>query len=561
MLSRFGIHRFCSRRLRRSARVMWLVALGAVRAVGAQVTGDAPLGRPDAIVDLRTTEGAALVGAQWRYHDAAVVPVAHRAVGADLKPSGAPNSTFDVTPLAGAADYDDTAWATIPATSLEARRGNGRLSFGWYRVQVTLPERLGSVPLMGATVVLEVVVDDYSEIWVDGKLATTLGASGGGVVRGWNAPNRVVLTNDARPGQRIQVAIFGANAPLSEPPGNYVWIRSATVDVHLPTSVAARTPAVGAIERLGPGIDAIVPRDARIEQLASGFLFTEGPVWHPDGFLLFSDPNANTIYRWTPDGAVSVYRAKSGYAGVDVGRYRQPGSNGLTLDTEGRLSINEHGRRRVVRLEKNGTVTVLADRHEGRRLNSPNDLVYSSTGALYFTDPPFGLPQVFDDPAKETPFSGVYRLSNGRLALVARDLTGPNGLAFSPDERWLYVSNWDVQRKVIMRYPVLANGSLGAGTVFVDATTSHPGEQAWDGLKVDRAGNLYAAGPGGIWVIAPDGTRLGTIAPPETPANLAWGDQDGRTLYMTARTGLYRIRLNIPGVRPANIAATTRSTP
>jgi gluconolactonase len=311
--------------------------------------------------------------------------------------------------------------------------------------------------------------------------------------------------------------------------------------------------------RLDPAIDRIVSRGASIEKLASGFQFTEGPVWHPDGFLLFSDPNANTIYRWTTDGQVTVFRTKSGYAGIDVGEYRQPGSNGLTLDAEGRLVIDEHGRRRVVRLEPNGLITVVADRYEGKRLNSPNDLVYKSDGALYFTDPPFGLPRVFDDPRKELPFSGVYRLANGKMTLLTSELTGPNGLAFSPDERFLYVANWDVARKVVMRYPVMPDGSLGAGHVFIDATKSHPGEQAWDGVKVDRDGNVYAAGPGGVWVVSPEGKHLGTIEAPEAPANIAWGDEDGRTLYMTAITGLYRIRLEVPGIRPEPTARTARS--
>jgi len=558
-------HSFRMASARSTARRLATATVGAMLAFGgtaaAQVTQDVPLTLPQAIVDLRTVDGAQLVGARWRTRDAEIVHVAHRAVGPDLKPSGAPNQTFDVTPHVGTAAFDDAAWTEIAPTSLEERRGNGRLSFNWYRLDVTIPARVGTFDPTGSTVVFEVVVDDYSEVWVDGKLATTLGMSGGGLVRGWNAPNRVVLTRDARPGQRFQLAVFGANAPLSEPPGNYIWIRSATLDFHTAANVAESRSAVGEVQRLAPSVNAIVPAEARIEKLASGFQFTEGPVWHPDGYLLFSDPNANTIYRWTPDGAVSVYRAKSGYAGVDIGAYHQPGSNGLTLDAEGRLTIDERGRRRVVRLEKNGLITVLADRYDGKRFNSPNDLVYRSDGSLYITDPPFGLPEVFDDPAKETPYSGVYRLADGRLQLVARDISGPNGIAFSPDERWLYVSNWDVNRKVIMRYPVQPDGRLGSGTVFVDATTSHPGEQAWDGLKVDRDGNVYAAGPGGVWIVAPDGTHLGTIAPPETPANMAWGDADGRTLYMTARTGLYRIRLIIPGIRPWPMPVTSRSTP
>ncbi len=538
-----------------------LAALTALSTAGAQVTHDVPAGRPDAIIDLRTTEGTQLVRGTWRYRDAAIVPVAHRAVGPDLKPSGPANRTFDIEPHAAAADFNDAEWEMIDATSLEQRRANGRLSFNWYRIGLTIPDRVGNLDPTGSTIVFETVVDDYSEIWVDGKLAPVLGASGGGVVRGWNAPNRVVLTSNGKPGQRIQLAIFGANAPLSEPPGNYIWIRSATLDFYRDAQRAVPREVGGEIKRLDARVDGIVPRDAKIEKLASGFLFTEGPVWHPDGFLLLSDPNANTIYRWTPDGQVSVFRPKSGYAGVDIGEYKQPGSNGLTLDAEGRLSINEHGRRRVVRQERNGTITVLAERYDGKRLNSPNDLVYKSDGTLYFTDPPFGLPKVFDDKRKELPFSGVYRVVNGKAHLLTRDLTGPNGLTFSPDERFLYVSNWDEQRKVIMRYPVRPDGTLGTGTVFVDATRSDPGEQAWDGVKVDREGNVYAAGPGGIWIIAPDGTHLGTISAPETPANLAWGDEDARTLYMTARTGLYRIRLNIAGVRPWPMTRTARTTP
>ncbi len=538
-----------------------LAAIVAISGAGAQVTQDVPAGRPDAIVDLRTSEGAKLVHGAWRYRDAQIVAVAHRAVGSDLTPSGPPNRTFDIEPKAGAADFNDSSWEMIDATSLEQRRANGRLSFNWYRINVTVPHRVGDLDPTGSTIVFETVVDDYAEIWVNGKLTPALGATGGGVVRGWNAPNRLVLTKNAKPGESFQLAVFGANAPLSQPPGNYIWIRSATLDFYRDANRAIPRAVSGEVKRLDPRVDHIVPRDATIEKLASGFLFTEGPVWHPDGYLLFSDPNANTIYRWTPDGQVSVYRPKSGYAGVDIGEYKQPGSNGLTLDAEGRLSINEHGRRRVVRLERNGLITVLADNYEGERLNSPNDLVYKSDGTLYFTDPPFGLPKVFDDKRKELRYSGVYRVVNGHADLLIRDLTGPNGLAFSPDERFLYVSNWDEQRKVIMRYPVYTDGALGDGIVFVDATRSDPGEQAWDGVKVDREGNVYAAGPGGIWIVAPDGTHLGTISAPETPANLAWGDEDARTLYMTARTALYRIRLNVAGVRPWPMTRTARTNP
>ncbi|HVZ72749.1 MAG TPA: SMP-30/gluconolactonase/LRE family protein [Polyangia bacterium] len=516
-----------------------------------------PLGRPDAIVDLATPAGAALVGATWRYHDAELVTIDGRAPGPDLKPSGARLRTRDVAPHAEVAGFDDARWPAIDLAAspgalppLEGRRGTGRVSFAWYRVKVTVPPRFAELDATGATIALETVLDDYAEVWVDGQLPIALGQPGGNVVAGFGAPNRVILTRDARPGQTFEVAIFAMNGPVSASPKNFIWVKSATLDVY-------RRPAVGvpdegaSIERRSPALDALVPRGARVEKLADGFLFTEGPVWHPDGYLLFSDPNANVIYRWTPDGSLSVFRTKSGYRALDVGAYGQPGSNGLALDPQGRLTIDEHGNRRVTRVEKNGVLTVLADRYDERRLNSPNDLVYRSDGALYFTDPPFGLPQFFDDPRKELPYSGVYCVTNGQVKLVAKELSGPNGLAFSPDERYLYVDNWDLARKVILRYEVSPDGSLHDPFVFADLTAVR-GEQAFDGLKVDERGDVYAAGPGGLLVFSPRGEHLGTIRLSEQPANFAWGDADRRTLYVTARTGLYRVRLSVAGagVRP-----------
>ncbi|MGH2651447.1 MAG: SMP-30/gluconolactonase/LRE family protein, partial [Actinomycetota bacterium] len=405
----------------------------------------------------------------------------------------------------------------------------------------------------GSTVVFEIVVDDYAEVWVDGRLPIVLGQTGGPLVKGFNAPNRVVLGRGVRPGQQFQLAVFGMNGPVSNPPGNFIWVRSATLDFYKPGEAGRVRPVPTEIIRRDPALDDIVPASARMEKLADGFLFTEGPVWVPrtattDGYLLFSDPNANTIYRWSPDGQVSVFRTKSGYAGVDVSEYGQPGSNGLALDREGRLTINEHGNRRVTRLERTGALTVLADRYRGKRLNSPNDLVYRSDGGLYFTDPPFGLPKFFDDPRQELPLSGVFCLINGELKLVANDVSGPNGLAFSPDERYLYVGNWDPKRKVVMRYEVRPDGALATGDVFFDMTGA-PGEDAIDGVKVDQRGNVYVSGPGGLWILSPEGKHLGTLKGPEHPHNMAWGDDDGRTLYLTAQTGLYRIRLNIPGIR------------
>lgn len=471
--------------------------------------------------------------------------------GLDRKASGPPNKTYDITPHAGAANFDDSTWEAIAPETLDQRRCTGKLCFNWYRLNLTIPSRVGNFDPTGSDVVFEVVVDDYAEVWVNGQLPLVLGQTGGDLIKGFNAPNRVLVARNVKPGQQFQLAVFGANGPLSNPPGNFIWIRSATLDFYKPQQVGhLQSDAGGKIIRVDRDLDAIVPPSAKIEKLATGFQFTEGPVWvREGGYLLFSDPNANTIYRWSPDGQVSIFRTKSGYTGVDIGEYKQPGSNGLTLDSQGRLTINEHGNRRVTRLEKNGVLTVLADNYEGKRLNSPNDLVYRSDGALFFTDPPFGLPKVFDDSRKELPYSGVYCLNNGKLKLLTKELSGPNGIAFSPDEKYLYVGDWNEKHKVVMRYEVNPDCSLSNGTVFYDMTKA-PGEDAIDGIKVDRLGNLYVSGPGGLWILSPQGKHLGTIVGPEHPHNLAWGDADGKTLYLAAQTSIYRIRLNISGIRP-----------
>jgi len=519
----------------------------------AQVTGDPPFQRPDAIVDLRTRAGTELVQGVWRFHEAQVVPGTNRAPGPDLRPSGTPVKTLDLEPRAGVAAFDDSGWERIDPPALEARRGNGKVSFAWYRLTLTVPQRIGPVPVDGSTLVFEVVVDDYAEIWVDGKLPTVLGQSGGGVVRGFNAPSRVVLSRNAQPGQTFRVAVFAMNGPVSAVPTNFLWFRSATLDVYRSPAVSRLPAPAFSVDRKDPAPDVVVPLGARPEELATGFAFTEGPVWSPDGDLLFSDPNENTLYRWTRDGQVSVFRTKSGYAGVDISEFKQPGSNGLTFDPQGRLTVCQHGERRVIRIEPTGAITVLADRYQGKRLNSPNDLVYKKDGALYFTDPPFGLPKFFDDPRKELSFSGVYRVKDGQVTLVAKDLSGPNGVAFSPDEKFLYVTNWDERKKVVMRYPVKADGTLTAGSVFFDMTSA-PGEEALDGMKVDAEGHLFVSGPGGVWVISGEGKHLGTLKFPQLPANMAWGDADGRTLYLTARTSVYRLRLGVPGIRPVPLA-------
>ena len=530
----------------------------AVPAIRAEPRTEIPDGSPDATVDLATEEGVKLVRGQWRYRDVEIVETDFRGPGADSQPTGAQVKTYDFKPHAGGADFDDSAWESIGATTLERRRGNGRLSFNWYRIAITIPDRIGRFDPAGSTVVFETSIDDYAEIWVDGELTRSPGQRGGSVISGWNSVNRLIVGRNVKPGRKIQLAVFGINGPISNPPTNFIFMRSAKLSFFRtdPEPVAI-TPSEVNVEviRLDPAIDAIVPPNPKIFKLSDGFQFTEGPVWvREGGYLLFSDPNANTIYRYQPAsnnaaGELSVFRHASGYSGADIAEYGQPGSNGLTIDRQGRLTINEHGNHRVSRLQADGSLVVLADKYEGKRLNSPNDLVYRSDGTLFFTDPPFGLPKFFDDPRKELPFSGVFSIHKGNLQLASTDLKGPNGIALSPDEKFLYVGNWDEKKKVIMRYEVQADGALKHGSLFFDMTSA-PGEDALDGLKVDRQGNIYASGPGGLWIISPQGKHLGTIIPPKHPHNFAWGDEDGRTLYICARSGLYRMRLNIEGVRP-----------
>jgi gluconolactonase len=217
----------------------------------------------------------------------------------------------------------------------------------------------------------------------------------------------------------------------------------------------------------------------------------------------------------------------------------------MIADRDGAVLICQHGNRRIARMTQDRKLSTYLDRFEGKRLNSPNDLVYRSDGSLYFTDPPYGLIRQDEDPAKELPFNGVYRYANGKLQVLARDLTRPNGIAFSPDEKVLYVANSDEKRRIWMRYDVQPDGSVANGRVFYDATT-HPDKGLPDGMKVDSKGNVYATGPGGVWIFSPEGKHLGTIKPSEGPANCGWGD-DGRTLYITAETSLYRIKLSVEG--------------
>lgn len=313
---------------------------------------------------------------------------------------------------------------------------------------------------------------------------------------------------------------------------------------------------VGRVVRLDPRFDKLVPPNAQIELLAGGFIWSEGPIWVPEGavdggkggYLLFSDIPRNSIMKWREADGISLFMKPSGYTGVvDYGA--EPGSNGLTLDKQGRLIACEHGDRRVSRLEKNGGKKTLADSYQGKRLNSPNDAVVKSNGDVYFTDPPYGLPERQKDPRRELDFCGVYRLAkDGHLTLLTKEMTFPNGLAFSPDEKTLYVAQSDPDRAIWMAFPVESDGTLGKGRVFFDSTAAVKAGKLGlpDGMKVDQHGNLFATGPGGVLVFAADGTHLGTIDTMQKTANCNWGG-DGSVLYMCADDYLMRIRTSTKG--------------
>jgi gluconolactonase len=307
-------------------------------------------------------------------------------------------------------------------------------------------------------------------------------------------------------------------------------------------------PVPGKIVREDPRLDQLVPSNAVLEVLASGFQWAEGPVWIKEGsFLLFSDVPRNSIMKWKEDTGITLFMHPSGYTGVaDYGH--EPGSNGLTVDPRGRLVLCEHGDRRISRMEWDGGKQTIVDNYLGKRLNSPNDLIFKSTGDLYFTDPAYGLPKYFEDPRRELDFCGVYRVQpGGKISLLTREMTRPNGLAFSPDEKILYVAQSDAKQALWMAFPVLEDGLLGKGRIFNDVTSlvdKLPGLP--DGMKVDCHGNLFATGPGGVHIIAPDGTRLGRIETGQPTGNCAWGE-DGSSLFITANHYLCRIRTRTKG--------------
>ena len=374
------------------------------------------------------------------------------------------------------------------------RLSHGRVCFNWYRIAVTIPERVGDLDPTGSTVVFEVAIDDYAEVWVNGELPLALGDTGGPVVGGFNAPNRVVLSRDARPGQRFQIAVFGINGPISASPHNYIWMRTATLDFYARRARRAAWEAPVEVERSAPADRRDRPRGPALEQVAGGFEFTEGPVWSPDGALLFSSPNTNVIYRWAPTGKVTVFRSKSGYTGIDIGRYDQPGSNGLTFDPGGaaddlparqpprdpRQPARRHHRaRRRVRGEA-------AEQPQRPRLPLGRDAVLHR--------PAVRAAGGVRRPGQGARLQRRLRGQDGEMLLIDDELEGPNGLAFSPDERYLYVGNWDPERKVVMRYEIDESGAASSGEVFYDMTGA-PARTRSTGSRSTRPATSTPAAP------------------------------------------------------------------
>ena len=325
---------------------------------------------------------------------------------------------------------------------------------------------------------------------------------------------------------------------------------AATTVVAMTALSQEKSPPIVGIVRIDKKFDALVPKDAVLEKLGDGYNWVEGPAWNRKGrYLLFSDIPANSIYMWKEGKGMSLFMKPSGYTGKEPFTGREPGSNGLTYDLDGRLVICEHGDRRVTRVEADGHKAVLAGTYDGKRFNSPNDVVFTSNGDMYFTDPAFGLPKGFEDPGRELDFCGVYRVTpDGKVTLLTKDIKRPNGIAFSPDEKKVYITDDNPDKYAWWVFDVNKDGTIANGRIFYDATElrkTKPG--APDGLRIDKHGNIFSSGPGGIQVFAPDATLLGMLETGVPTSNCAWGE-DGSVLFITANTAIYRIKLSTKGV-------------
>ncbi len=295
----------------------------------------------------------------------------------------------------------------------------------------------------------------------------------------------------------------------------------------------------GAITKVDPALDALIDPNATVEKVAGDLGFLEGPLWMKEGHLLFSDLFKNTVWKYVPGGKPEAFLTKAGWDKDEPAKVTHFGPNGMVLDSQGRLVLCQQGNRQVIRIEKDGSRTVVADKFEGKRLSGPNDIIRAKDGSIYFSDPPYGLPKRSD---AELPFCGVYRLRADKLEVMTKELAVPNGLAFSPDEKYLFVADGPA----IKRFDVQKDGAIANPTVFFDlATVTRRGTP--DGFRVDSHGNIFTSGPAGIYVISAEGKHLGTINVPESPANCTFGGKDGHTLFITARSGLYAIQTKTTG--------------
>jgi gluconolactonase len=492
----------------KACRPVFLIALLAARRLHASGPVDGmPAGSPAAVIDLQTDAGAASVKGQWRFSN---IKIVEAEFGGE--------KVYDYTPHAGAAGFDDSQWTVLKPA--EIRRGHaGKMSFVWYRITVTIPERVGDLDPTGATAVLETLVDDYGEIWVDGELPRWQGLSGGPVVAGFLTPNRLVIGRHVKPGQKIEIAIFVMNGPISNVPPNRANMHSAKVEFY-------KTPA-GPVNLLPGGYnpdvrkfdkaaDWIFINNLKLIKLADGFTSVTQPVWDSRGSLLLSDPPNRATYRYSPQNVCAAPIVGQAEVKTDLALDGQlHGSGGMAFDPQGRLTVAEP--HRVVRFEKDGKVSILADQ-------SAHDLLYRSDGALYFTGS-----------------KAVFSLHEGKLQAIVEGLTEPRGIALAPDENSLYITD----RNSVVRYLANTDGTLSNGQAIAEIESA-------GGIQVDREGNLYIAGPGGVWILSSEGKHLGTMLAGKKPRHLEWGDADRKTLYLVSPEALYCVRLGLPGSEGGN---------